>query len=292
MSNTIDIRLREIRYWIQWLAAGMSAGGWASRYLGRGFDYQGTAPYRDDPDLVRINWQASLIEGELIVNTFSEERSIDVFVLADLNRAMLFGSEETKVDRIAELAAILAFSAARAKDRFELIGYSGGVRHRFPRFSSERGYPLRLAEAILRFDYSDGKRGGLIQAVGPIIGRPRSLVLVISDFLGDLDEVRRAMSLVAFKHDVVPVVLWDKRELVLPQGYGIVPIHDLGSGDLKHILLTPRVRKRHAQNVADRKREIKAAFGCFGVRPFLLSAVREDDVQALVKIFLRRRVQV
>lgn len=287
-----DISLEEIRYWVCWLAQGFASGAWASVFRGRGFDFRDIVPYDDDPDPVRINWPATFLEeeDELAVTVYAEERDIGIYFLGSLCSTMAFGSERSKRGRLALLAALFSYAAYRRKDRFRFIGYTGEVEIGFP---SPRGrnYPFLLAEAILDFNWKGKARGGLLQAAMKI-PRRRSLVLLVLDLLGSLDGVQETLELLAPRHDVIPIVLWDRRELELPSGRGILPLRDIETGQLRYVLLTKRTREAHHRNVDKRRGEIEEVFGRFGITPHFFTEVTESDLEAVIRLFLQRRGQM
>lgn len=288
-TTTKGITLTDIEYWVEWLSRQFAAGKWRSYFTGRGFDFQGIVPYRDDPDLVRINWQASINTGELHVNTFSEERNIMIFFLGNLSPAMAFGSERTKIERLALIAALLSFSTFRKKDYFRFVGYTNEVELGFPQ-PRDKDYPLLLAEAILNFDWESKSRGGLLEAAQRVPSQ-KSLVILVSDLMGDLTGVPETLELLAPKHDVLPIILWDKMEVELPHGIGFIPMRDLETGRQTHVLLCKRTREALRHNIEIRRSEIQAIFRRFGIEPFFLTEISESDLQALITIFLERRVR-
>jgi len=291
MSATINdaVYLEEIRYWVSWLAQGFASGAWASVFRGRGFDFRDIVPYDDDPDPVRINWPATFLEeeGELAVTVYAEERDINIFLLANLSPSMVFGSRQSKLGRVALLAALFSYTAYKRKDRFRFVGYAGDVELGFP---SPRGrnYPFLLANAILGFDWKGKERGGLLQAAMRL-PRRKSLVLLVSDFLGPLDGVSKTLEVLAPKHDIVPIVLWDRRELELPSGRGIIPLRSIETGRLQYVLLCRKTREAHRRNVERRQEELRRVFGRFGIAPYFFTEVTETDLAALIRLFLERR---
>lgn len=284
--------LREIEYWINWLSSGFASGKWDSIYRGRGFDLRGTAPFNDDPDPVRINWRASAIYDELLVNQFAEERDVHLNLLTNLGPSMAFGSQERKLDRLAVLTAILSFSAFRLKDRFRFVGYTDELEYGFPQ-PREKGYPYQIAQAIMDFDWQGKKRGGLIKAAASLPSR-RSLIILISDFLGNPEGLSRALGILAPRHEILPLVLWDEREVTLPgQGFGLYPFYDLETGEPSFVFLTPASRRRFAEESTFRREKLEELFGRYGLQPhFLIGGQTDDDIEELMKIFLHMRSRI
>lgn len=287
LKNQNKIRLALIDYYLNWLSRQFAIGRHRSFFLGRGDDYQGLIPYPDFPDFPLIDWRAFLNTGELMVKAFLEERSANIIVLGNLCSSMAFGSSETKNWRLALLSASLSFSAIRFKDTFRFIGYTDEVELGFPEPRANKEYPFQLAEAILSFHWRGKERGGLDRAIRQLPGL-RSLVIIISDFYGDTNRVAEILEPVIVRHNFVPIVLWDKRELELPSGLGILPLRDLETGELRYVLLTQKTREAHRRNVEEQRAKIQATFRRFGIEPFFFTE-EESDLEALMRIFLQRR---
>lgn len=288
-QTNLEIRLRQIQYWIEWLSAGFASGAWDSMFLGRGFDFQGIAPFNDDPDLVRLNWQASLVYGELQVSQFSEERNVDIYLLADFASSMAFGSLVSKRDRLALLSAILAFSAFKMKDSFHFVGYSEQLEKGFPR-GRDKSYPLVLARAIM--EASLGKRNGGLFFASQAVLPSKSLVIIASDFWGDLHEIEAALGVLASRHEVLPLVIWDEREISLPNGLGFFPLRDLETDELSYVFLSDKTRKKFRENSEIRREALSSLFGRFGMNPYFLLSENDDDIQKLIQIFFLKRKNI
>ncbi len=291
-STEVTVRLQQIQYWISWLSAGFATGKWDSIFLGRGFEFQGVAPFRDDPDLVRLNWQATLISGELQVSEFSEERNINLYLLGDLGPSMAFGSTVSKQDRLALLSAVISFSAMKLKDTFRYIGYTSKVENGFSQ-TRDKTYPQVLAQAIMDFDTRGKQSSGLSMAALSVPSQ-RSMVFLVSDFLGDLEEIEHALQVLAPKHKVFPLVIWDEREIALPgKGWGLYPFADLTTGELSYVFLTPKNRKTFARNSRRREEALQELFRRYGIAPYFLKGGNPDtDIETLMKIFFVQRNRV
>jgi uncharacterized protein (DUF58 family) len=143
-----------------------------------------------------------------------------------------------------EVAALLAFSAIRNNDRVGLIVSTDKVERIVPPKKGEK-HVMRVVREILGFTPSGeaaaprasrgaaavlgaatNLRAGLEALVR--VSRRRSIAFVISDFYDTGYE--RALALAAAKHDVVPVVLLDPRDVELPD-VGLASFEDLESGD-------------------------------------------------------------
>jgi uncharacterized protein (DUF58 family) len=162
------------------------AGSHRSAQRGRGLEFQEVRPYVSGDDPRTIDWRVTARRGKPHTKLFREERERPVWILADLNASMFFGTRrQLKSTVVVRAAALLAWSAALAGDRVgAVVAGDSGCRIIPPR-AREAGV-LPLLAALLEMQpkapgpASDSLRSGL-RALTPLI-HPGSLVLTLSDY--------------------------------------------------------------------------------------------------------------
>jgi hypothetical protein len=108
------------------------------------------------------------------------------------------------------------------------------------------------------------------------MGRSRALVFLASDFHVPLDEVRRWLDALA-AHWVVPVVVWDRHELV-PQGPpGLMSLVDAESGARRVLWWRPGLRDRWEQAARARRASLVDCFAQARLRPLFIEGVFDAD---------------
>ena len=149
----------------------------------------------------------------------------------------------------------------------EILGFeapeAAGARHpdeRLPAKKTERRVSLggetrssRLAPAPYP---SLGAQTDLKSALEALahVARRRSVAFVISDFLSAGYE--RALSLASAKHDVIPVILVDKRDFELPD-VGLATFEDLESGEMVVVDTSDARVRAHFKTEMGRIREAR-----------------------------------
>ena len=169
-----------------------------------------------------------------------------VMIAVDLSASERFGTQRAPKARVAsEVAALLAFSAIRNNDRVGLILSTSKVERIVPPKKGEK-HVMRVIREILGFEAPPaasaqtdetrsvpklGAATDLRSALEALahVARRRSVAFVISDFFTSGYE--RALALASAKHDVIPVVLTDRREMELPD-VGLATFEDLESGEM------------------------------------------------------------
>ena len=151
---------------------------------------------------------------------------------------------------------------------------------------------LRIINELLNREPSSGGSmtdlRPLFETAFNVIKRP-SLVFVVSDFVC-LPGWERPLQLLSRRHDLLPVRLWDQREVELPDA-GIILVEDSETGEQLTVdTRDKKLRQRFLEAAQRREVEMGESFGRAGVVPLALST-EEDFVQAILRFAtLRKRI--
>jgi len=116
----------------------------------------------------------------------------------------------------------------------------------------------------------------------------RSLIFVISDFISE-PGWERPLSLLAQRHEVLAIRLYDPREVDLPD-VGIVTLEDAETGEQLYVdTHDKKFRQRFADAAQKREADLNSAFKRAGVDMLALST--EDDLVREIVRFAKRRQQ-
>jgi uncharacterized protein (DUF58 family) len=271
--------LRTIEIHTARLATQHLSGTYSSSFKGQGLAFREVRPYQPGDDVRTIDWNVSARHDEAFVKVFVEEREMTVMLVVDLSPSERFGTRRAPKARVAsEVGALLAFSAIRNNDRVGLIVSTSQVDRIVAPKKGEK-HVMRVVREILGFEpgrelpaRTHGRDG--VPLLGPAtdlkaalealvgVARRRSIAFLVSDFYAQGYE--RALALAAAKHDVIPVVLVDPRDVELPD-VGLATFEDLESGDAILVDTSdPRVRAHHAhamKALANGRRQLFAKLG-------------------------------
>ncbi|AKV03873.1 hypothetical protein AKJ09_10536 [Labilithrix luteola] len=238
--------LRTIEIHTARLANEQLSGTYKSSFKGQGLAFREVRPYQPGDDVRTIDWNVSARMNDPFVKVFVEEREMTVMLAVDLSASERFGTQRAPKARVAsEVAALLAFSAIRNNDRVGLILSTSKVERIVPPKKGEK-HVMRVVREILGFEAPHpasmreesshrvpklGAATDLKSALEALahVARRRSVAFVVSDFFTSGYE--RALSLASAKHDVIAVVLTDKRDYELPD-VGLATFEDLESGEM------------------------------------------------------------
>ncbi len=204
------------------------AGRYHSVFKGRGMEFQEVREYVPGDDIRTIDWNVTARTGAPHVKKFTEERELTVMLLVDVSTSNRFGSTvQLKRDLAAEVAAVLAFSAITNHDRVGLILFSDRVEKHVPPAKGPT-HVLRVISEILNAR-PVSPRTDLEPALRYLnhVVRRRSVAFLISDFIAPPCD--RLLRVTARRHDLVSLVIGDKRENALP-AVGFVDFQDTETG--------------------------------------------------------------
>ncbi len=207
-------------------------GEYDSVFLGRGMEFSHVRAYQPGEDVRMIDWRVTARAGTPFVRQFIEERDLHIVLLVDVSGSARFGPGEKSPQEVgAEIAAALAFAAARNNDRVSLVLVSDRVEHFVRRGSGRRHVVHLLADLIGHTPQGRGTdlSAGLHWLGDTLLGR--ATIFVISDFIQDsaAAPLRNALMRVGSAHDLVAVRLLTAATLELPD-VGWVEMSDPESG--------------------------------------------------------------
>ncbi len=241
-------KLRKIEIRTSRLANDQLAGSYHSVFKGRGMAFSEVRQYHPGDDVRFIDWNVSARMSDPYVKMFTEEREMTVMLLVDLSASEVFGSvERPKIDTVAEVAALLAFSAIKNNDRVGLILFTDRVE-RFVPPKKGRGHVMRVVTEILNAK-PEGEKTDLRAALDLLgsLNKRRAVAFLVSDFIAFGFE--RSLKVAAARHDLIPIQVVDPREESLPD-VGLALVEDLESGQLLEIDTSDkRVREAFAARV-------------------------------------------
>ena len=228
--NSRDIlkTVRRIQIRTKRMVSDVFAGEYHSVFKGQGMEFQEVREYVPGDDIRAIDWNVTARMGHPFIKQFTEERELTVMLLVDISGSHLFGhTPQLKRDLSAEIAAVLAFSAIRNNDRVGLILFSNAIERYIPPRKGTT-HVLRVIREVL--SARPRHAGTHIQPALDFLNRVttrRTVAFLISDFLNDGYE--RALRITAKRHDLIGVVVGDRREDSWPS-VGLVDWMDAEDG--------------------------------------------------------------
>ncbi len=283
----LEIRTRQ-------LVTDSVTGAYHSSFKGRGMDFEEVREYAIGDDVRTIDWNVSAKMDRPFVKVFREERELTLMLLVDLSASGIFGSvEQSKRERAAEIASVLAFSATLNNDKVGLLLYTDEVEHYIPPKKGRR-HVLRTIRDILAFE-PKGRGTDHKVALDYLnrVQRRKTVVFLISDFLDNAlsapteRPLFKTLALTNQRHDLVCIALSDPRESQLPN-VGLITLEDAETGEMVEVDTgSASMRKQYALLARERRASFESNMRKKGL-DWIEAKTDQPYLPALRQLFARR----
>ena len=292
--NETDLlkKVRKIEIKTKALSHQIFAGEYHSAFKGRGMAFSEVREYQWGDDVRNMDWNVTARLWAPYVKVFEEERELTVVLLIDVSRSGLFGTRGmVKRDMIAEIAAVLSFSAIINNDKVGALFFSDKVEKFIPP-KKGRSHLLHIIREVLEYEpQSTGT--DLSEALRYLTNalKKRCNTFVLSDLIdADADANPRyeeAIKVAANRHDISVVEVYDPLEREIPN-VGLVNIKDSETGRTAWVDTGSRkVREAYGAWFASLRANEDKLLSKYNIDRVKV-AVDEDYVKALMMLFSQR----
>lgn len=299
--------LRHIEWTVIRRLDGLLQGDYRTLLRGFGIDLADLREYQAHDDVRYIDWNVTARLQTPYVREFLEDREVTAWFLLDLSGSVNFGSGEVRKRELsAEFTAVLARLLTRHGNRVGALFYQGADRLACDIIPARAGrrQVLHLLDRILhpratgnaqqqknpQASAPVGKQTDLavLLAQAQTVMKRRSVVFIVSDFIST-PGWQKAVSLLARRHEVIAVRLYDPLELELPD-LGFVMMQDAETGEQLFVDTHERgFRRRFAEAAARREAALRQALSEAGIDCLELATDNRLDEALLRFIQLRKR---
>jgi uncharacterized protein (DUF58 family) len=248
-------QVRRIEMRTRRLVDSLFSGEYHSVFKGQGIEFAEVREYLPGDDVRSIDWKVTARLGHPFIKRYVEERELTVVLAVDLSGSQRWGSRgRLKSELVAEVAATLAMSAVRNRDRVGLLIFTDRIETWVPPRKGRR-HVLRLIRDLLVFE-PEGSETDASTAIDHLARAlpSHAIVFIFSDFqIADWERFERSCRGAAFRHDLVAVTIADPGDDVLPD-VGFVDLIDPETGRRAVIDSgNAAVRERFATLAADQR---------------------------------------
>jgi uncharacterized protein (DUF58 family) len=255
------------------------AGNRRAVLQGKGIEIVGYREYMPGDDIRSIDWRVYGRTEKLYIRKFEEEKSVTTHILLDSSKSMDYSSNgTTKFDYAAMLACGFGYMVSRENEKFSISPFAESIDINPPKRG--KGHLLHTIDVLnhlglqgeTRFDHC-------IQQYERMI-RSKSLVIVISDFLCDIDTIRAGLYRLA-QNDLIVISVFDPAEYDLTIE-GDAKLHDMETNEIKKTYISPKLKQEyrklldaHFGAVKDTCNHIGADFFSFSTNTSIFDALFE-----------------
>lgn len=269
---------------------GYLQGDYRSLFRGSGVDFADLREYQPGDDIRYIDWNVSARMDTPYVREYMEDREVIAWFLLDLSPSVDFGAlHNPKRTVLIDFVATLSRLLTRHGNRVGAIMFGSRIQHTVPARGG-RLQVLRLINDLLK--QPQLKQSPLtdlsLLIKGALHGiKKRSLVFIVSDFIS-APGWDRPLKLLAQRHEVIAIRLWDEREMQLPD-VGPVVLEDAETGEQLYVdTHDKKFRQRFMEAAQAREAALMETFKRAGVDVLPLST-EGDLIRAIANFVMVRR---
>lgn len=263
------------------------AGMYHSTFKGKGLEFEEVREYLPGDDIRSIDWNVTARLQTPHVKNFKEERELTVLLAVDVSASSFFShTNQLKSELIAEVGALLAFSAIKNQDKVGLLLFSDTIEL-YLRPKKGVHHVLRVIRELLLFK-PQNTGTNLKKALAHLgnMQRQRAICFVISDFLSN-ESIEHEAALLAKKHDLIAIQVYDSYEKLFPS-LGLVYLRDLET-QIPHLIDSSdkEWQTAYQQHAEQRQAALQGLIHKIGADLITLSS-EESPTKALYRFFKRR----
>lgn len=250
-----------------------------SSFSGQGMIFEDHKKYVPGDDIRKMDWKAYARTNEFYIKRFEQEKSVTIHILVDRSSSMDYG-EVNKYDYASKLGLATAYMTSNTNDRFRFSVFSETVT-----------------------DISSGRRnpnlGGMVDTLNSLRKTPeskvercvtdysrriknKSAVIIISDFLTDVEEIENSLKRLK-DTDTVLVNTLDRTELD-PEIHGDKILRDPESDSKIRTYLSNRTKQSYRERLDEHTEEIEEIAEKYGAE-YLKVSTEEDIFDSFMRIW-------
>ena len=291
-ANDLLKKVRKIEIKTRALSHQIFAGEYHSAFKGRGMAFSEVREYQYGDDVRNMDWNVTARMRSPYVKVFEEERELTVVLLVDVSRSRLFGTVGTsRKDMIAEIAAVLSFSAIINNDKVGALFFSDKVEKFIPP-KKGRSHLLHIIREIIEFEpTADGT--DISEALRYLTNaiKKKCTAFLLSDMI-DVNKdgtprYEEALKVAVNRHDLSVIEVFDPRERSIPD-IGLVHIKDSETGQAAWVNTSDRkMRLAYEEWFRNLEQTSSRLFMKYNVDKVSIS-VDDDYVKGLMTLFKNR----
>lgn len=197
---------------------GFISGMHESPFQGFNVEFAEHRQYMQGDEIKNIDWKVFAKSDRYYVKQFQEDTNMRVLLLLDVSNSMNFGTTGiTKLDFSKYLAASISYLMLRQQDSAGLVTFSDSIRKYIAPRASMSHFNVILDELEKPAENTeDTSISNTLHEIAERMNR-RGLVIIISDFLDDPEEVLRGLKHLRHKkHEVIVCQVLDDSEIDFP----------------------------------------------------------------------------
>ncbi len=217
----------------------------SSHAQGQGLTFEDYKDYVPGDDFRNIDWKVYARTGKFYIKQFEEERNMIVHIIVDGSASMDYGKKISKFEYASMIGLGFSYMALKNNEKFNFSTFSNKLNY----LKAKKGMNqmLSILDILERLKVRGNSefKSALDQYKKFI--RSKSFIVIISDFLYDIEEIKNVLSRYS-KHEVVVIQVLDPSERKLDI-YGDVLLEDSETHNKIRTFISNRLLNNYKDNI-------------------------------------------
>jgi len=210
---------------------------------GHGLTFKDHRIYSPGDDIRLIDWRLFARTDDLHIKTYEEERNLTVHIIMDFSASMGFGKPISKFDYASMIGVGYGYLSMKENEKFQFSTFS----EELDVFQPRRGMS-QLASMVFHLNniktQGHSKLLDSILQYKKLIGT-RSMLVLVSDFLVDIEEIIEALYLIGdYEVKIIQILDPIEKNLAMQGDFKLI---DSESNEMLRTYISPRSRVQYQQ---------------------------------------------
>ncbi len=274
------------------LVEGFLTGVHKSPYKGFSVEFAEHRQYYPGDEIRHIDWRVFGKTDRYFIKEYEEETNLKAYLLVDASGSMGFRGDRKQLSKFAYaqyIAASLSYLMLHQRDAVGLITHDTQVRALMPPHATSKHF-LKLIQTL------EQTQPGGETALAPIWHhlaahqlRRRGLVVILSDFFDQLDDLIRALQHLRHRrHEVLLFHILAPEEVDFPYKR-LTKFRNLEQSNQERLVDPRRLREDYLKRFNDFRNELRRRAGTMLVDYYMLRT--DDPVERALGLYLTRRLR-
>jgi uncharacterized protein (DUF58 family) len=214
--GSIDLRARLI-------VEGLMNGMHRSPYQGISVEFAQHRPYVAGDDIRHVDWKVFGKTDKIYLKQYLEETNLHLICVVDASESMGYGSVVapsgetwTKYDHATAIAAALSYMAIQQQDAVGMAIFDQSLSRYFKPSNAPAQWKMLVNELQLVPKWNKTNTGKILDQLADKLSH-RSLIVLLSDFFDDIDNLKKGLRHLRYKkHEVMAFQILDPAEIEFP----------------------------------------------------------------------------
>jgi len=267
---------------------GLKTGMHKSPYKGFAVEFQQHRPYVAGDDLKHLDWKVLARDDRYYIKEFEEDTCLRAYIIVDSSGSMGYTSKnQTKFDLAKQISAVLTYLMLQQQDSVGLMTFDTKIRDHVTRRSTSNHikYMIDVLDATELKGETD--LGSVLQTVAQKVGR-RSLLVILSDFFGEMESIEKALRHFSHKkHEVILFQTLDPYEADFP--FTDLTRFESIEQDHSELVDPLRLKKTYLEKFNAHQKQLKKA--CHNLRIDFETLFTHEPIERKLAEYLIRRTR-